>query len=89
MAASLRSALHLYVFGMLGIFLLAVPWTAIWDRATLAMAPTWVGAWVRSGWFRGGVSALGLLDLAVAAREGRLLWRSLAPDPDPDGPPAA
>ena len=77
MADSLRTALRLYVFGVIGIFLLVAPWTPVWDQATLALAPSELGGWVRSGWLRGIVSGLGTLDLIVAAAEAGLLWRPL------------
>jgi hypothetical protein len=62
----LRVALRLYVFGVLGLFLLVSPWTAVWQRATMALLPTALAEVVRSGWLRGMVSAIGVLDLIVA-----------------------
>lgn len=62
---------------MLGLFLLVAPWTPIWTRATIALAPTAAGPWVASGWLRGLVSGLGALDLAVALQVLRELWREM------------
>src|SRR5262245_43107517 len=43
LAARIRTALLAYVFGVLGAFLLAVPWSPLWDYATLAVAQYTVG----------------------------------------------
>jgi len=84
----IRSALALYAFAALGIFLLVAPWTPIWTRATIALAPTPAGAWVTSGWLRGLVSGLGALDLVVALQVLRELWRAMHPaSAEPGGPP--
>ena len=75
--ARIRTALVLYLFGALGLFLLAVPWTSVWDDVTAALLPQAIGDWVGSGWARGAVSGLGALDLVAAVREARSLWRGL------------
>jgi hypothetical protein len=72
----IRTALVLYAFGALGLFLLAVPWTPIWDQVVGALLPQGLGDGVRSGWVRGAVSGLGVLDLVTAAKEARSLWRA-------------
>jgi len=72
----LQIAINLYTFSVLGIFLAAVPWTPMWEQATLAFGSDVLCAWVRSGWARGAVSGLGALDLLVAAQEACVLWRS-------------
>jgi hypothetical protein len=77
--ARIRAALVLYVFGVLGLFLLAVPWTSIWDDVTAVLLPTALGDWAGTGWARGAVSGLGTLDLVAAASEARTLWRGLRP----------
>ncbi len=76
MTDGLNHAVRLYTFAMLGMFLLVTPWTPIWDRATLSLLPAAAGAWARSGWVRGSVSGLGVLDLVAAATEAGWLWRS-------------
>lgn len=77
MAARIRTALTLYVFGVLGAFLLAVPWSPLWDYATLSVAQYAVGPWVRNGWAKGLVSGVGALDLWVALQEAGILWEGL------------
>ena len=77
MAARIRTVLLAYVFGVLGAFLLAVPWSPLWDYATLSVAQYAVGPWVRSGWVKGAVSGLGALDLFVALQEAGIFWLSL------------
>jgi len=77
LAERLHTALRLYLFALLGLFLLVVPWTPIWDQATLPWIPARIGLWLRSGWVRGLVSGLGALDLLVAAREAGGLWKLL------------
>jgi len=65
----LKSAVVLYVFFVLGMFLLFVPWTPIWDRAVVSIAPSRAMQVLSSGWVRGAVSGLGLLDLVLAVQE--------------------
>ena len=77
--ARIRTALLAYVFGVLGAFLLAAPWSPLWDYATLSVAQYAFGPWVRSGWVRGAVSGLGALDLLTATREAGALLRSVTP----------
>lgn len=69
MQPRVRAAVSLYVFATLGVFLLAAPWSAIWDFATSFLLPTSLGGWIRSGWARGAVSGLGALDLLAAIQE--------------------
>lgn len=66
-----------YVFTGLGVFLLAAPWSPVWEAATMAIAPTPAGEFARSGGVRGIVSGLGALNLWVAIERGALLWRSV------------
>jgi hypothetical protein len=75
----IRSALILYAFSVLGLFLLVAPWTPIWSRAAVLLLPTPAGAWVMSGWARGVVSGLGAIDLMVALQVARELWRQMNP----------
>jgi len=84
--ARIRTALLAYVFGVLGAFLLAAPWSPLWDFATLSVAQYALGPWVRSGWVRGAVSGLGALDLWVALQEAGILWQSLRGGGLPPGP---
>jgi hypothetical protein len=73
----IEAALTLYAFGVLGVFLLAVPWTPVWDHLALGLLPKAFGSWVRSGWTRGAISGLGALDLIAAARDAASVWRAV------------
>ncbi len=62
----LKSSVTLYIFLVLGVFLAVAPWTPVWYEATVLLLPTRFGAPAQSGWVRGLVSAIGVLDLLVA-----------------------
>lgn len=64
---TLKNSIALYVFLVLGIFLAVAPWTPVWYEATVLLLPTRFGAPAQNGWIRGLVSAVGILDLIVAA----------------------
>jgi hypothetical protein len=72
-ASRLQTAFFVYVFAALGVFLVAVPWSPLWEASTAAYLPTAAGAWLRSGFVRGLVSGLGALNLAAAWSEARAL----------------
>jgi hypothetical protein len=75
LGSTLRAALHAYVFGLVGVFLLAAPWSPLWENVALALSPTdWAGI-ARAGWLRGLVSGLGALNLWIALGAGADLWR--------------
>jgi hypothetical protein len=75
LTSRLRTAFFVYLFAALGVFLFVVPWSPVWQSATLGYLPTAAGPWVRSGFVRGLVSGLGALNLAAAWSEARaLLW---------------
>jgi hypothetical protein len=74
----IRTALTLYAFAVLGLFLAVAPWTPIWTRAAILLIPTPLGVWVLSGWVRGIVSGLGVLDLFVALQVARELWDQMS-----------
>lgn len=76
LATEVRTALRLYCFSMLGLFLLLVPWSALWDQVVLLLMPGETAFWLRSGWVRGAVSSLGILDLVVAYRDTGRLYRA-------------
>lgn len=74
MDPKLRSALTAYVFGVLGVFLVLAPWSALYRQVLIwAEVSSTVGTVLAGGWFRGAISGIGLLDLAVAVREARRL----------------
>jgi hypothetical protein len=71
----LRTAFLVYAFAALGVFLIAVPWSPVWETSTAGYLPTLAGPWLRSGFVRGLVSGLGALNLVAAWSEARsLLW---------------
>jgi hypothetical protein len=72
----LQSAIHVYVFAALGVFLIVVPWSTAWDNATALYLSTWAGSWPRSGFVRGLVSGLGGLDLLAAWGEARAVLQA-------------
>jgi hypothetical protein len=72
----LQSALHVYVFAALGVFLIVVPWSTAWDNATAPYLSTWAGSWPRSGFVRGLISGIGGLDLLAAWGEARAVLQS-------------
>ena len=86
MESRIRTALLLYAFGVIGLFLLVTPWTAVWSQAIVGLLPTKIGPWVLSGWVRGIVSGLGALNLVVASQVAVELWREMrAGESSPDG----
>jgi hypothetical protein len=71
----LQTAFLVYVFAALGVFLVVAPWSPIWEASTAGYLPTAAGPWLRSGFVRGLVSGMGVLNLAAAWSEARtLLW---------------
>jgi hypothetical protein len=65
--------MQVYLFAVLGVFLVAIPWTEVWDQAVAALGTTAIAAGLEAGWVRGLVSGVGALDLILAARDGRAL----------------
>lgn len=75
----IRGAMWVYAFGVLGIFLVAAPWTPVWDQAFFVLLPVPAGGWIGSGWARGAISGLGLLNLMTAGRDAGVWWREGQP----------
>jgi hypothetical protein len=69
----LSQATRLYFFFIFGAFLLVSPWSLIWDHMVVSLSPSGGAGVLRSGWVRGGVSGLGLLDLLLAVRQATRL----------------
>ena len=76
----ITAAMSLYAFGTLGVFLLTAPWTPIWDQVARGLLPEAVGQWLSTGWARGVVSGLGILNLVTAARDAGAWWRATRPE---------
>jgi hypothetical protein len=83
----LQTAIHVYLFAALGLFLIAVPWSPVWDTATVAYLPMAAGWWLRSGFVRGLVVGLGALNLIAAVGEARDLLRLLRGEAPAGSPP--
>ena len=66
MDSRIKTTLGVYVFLVTGVFLATVPWTPVWPRVIDALLPLPWSSWLNAAWFRGGVTALGLLDLMMA-----------------------
>jgi len=77
--ARIRAVLWVYAFGVLGIFLVAAPWTPVWDQAAFVLLPVPAVGWIGSGWARGAISGLGLLNLMTAGRDAGAWWRERRP----------
>jgi hypothetical protein len=73
----IRTALWLYAFGAIGLFLLVAPWTAVWTQAMAGLLPTPLGRVALRGPIRGVVSGLGALDLLVAIQFALELWERM------------
>lgn len=79
MRSRLQTAFLVYLFAALGVFLVVAPWSPLWEASTAGYLPTPLGPWLRSGFVRGLISGLGLLNLSAAWSEARaLLWPSSA-----------
>lgn len=59
-----------------GVFLLLAPWSLLWVHSYFAQVPA-VREFLLSGYVRGGVSAIGLLMLAVATVDFNAFCRTL------------
>jgi hypothetical protein len=69
-----RSILLVYIYSVLGVFLVIAPWTPVWEQASHGLLPQAAHVLALSGWVRGLVSGLGAADLVVAARlAGRMM----------------
>ena len=77
MTDRIRPVLAVYVFGVLGVFLVWAPWTEVWDEGTRFLLPTSAALVARSGFARGAVTGIGVLDLAVAFSEAAAFWRAV------------
>lgn len=74
MSRVLAASFAAYAYLALGVFLAVTPWTPLWELATEPSVLEPVRGWLQAGWMRGGVSALGALNLWAAVRECRRVW---------------
>jgi len=61
---------------LVGIVLVMVPWTALWDSNYLLQPYPSLRTWVLSGYVRGTVSGLGLVNIVLALDEAHQHLRS-------------
>lgn len=80
----LRQLLFIAYLVEAGLVLLIVPWSGLWERnAFLDMAATWVVDVVRTGWFRGAISGVGLMLVGAGLAEAVSIR---TPSPSPPSP---
>lgn len=65
----------------LGVFLLLLPWVALWERNFFARNYVWISTVARNYFFRGAVSGLGLVDIFLAFNEAWRLRRAIGLEP--------
>ena len=56
---------------LVGVILVVAPWTAVWEANYLLNAHPLLRAFVLSAFTRGGVTGLGLVNIAIALWEAR------------------
>lgn len=89
MESRIRNALLLYSYALLGIFLVVVPWTPVWEEAIRVLARGRFASWLAGGGVRGTASALGVLDLVVAGQFARAVWGGVPKKKAAPGTPPA
>jgi len=65
----LRFFLYLLYYFEVGLFLIVAPWAEGWDRQVALLSAPGLTPWLRSGYMRGGVSAVGLIHLVWGVLE--------------------
>lgn len=65
----MRRLFQIVFFFEVGFVLALVPWSAYWDRNYFADTLPWLGAIITNDFVRGGVTGLGLVNLAIGAME--------------------
>ncbi|MEP7272928.1 MAG: hypothetical protein ABI882_15610 [Acidobacteriota bacterium] len=76
MPAKLTVIVYILICFEVGILLMILPWTPYWDDnfflyfLTGKMHAAWLGELVQSGYTRGAVTALGVINLAAGVWEG-------------------
>jgi hypothetical protein len=65
----MRRLLQIVFFFEVGFVLKLVPWSAYWDRNYFADSLPWLRVIITNDFVRGGVTGLGLVNLAVGAME--------------------
>ena len=65
----MRRLLQIVFFFEVGFVLALVPWSGYWDRNYFADSLPWLRAIITNDFVRGGVTGLGLVNLAAGAME--------------------
>ena len=65
----MRRLLQIVFFFEVGFVLALVPWSTYWDRNYFADTLPWLRAVITNDFVRGGVTGLGLVNLAVGVLE--------------------
>ena len=71
----LAVALILFCFEI-GLFLIFVPWSQLWEHNVLLAYSLPLRGLLLNNFFRGAVSGLGLIDLALGCSELGRFWKS-------------
>ena len=61
----------------IGLFLVFVPWSALWENNVLLAHSLHLRSLVLNNFFRGAVSGLGVIDLALGLSELGRFWKSI------------
>jgi len=59
-----------------GLLLVVIPWSSFWERNVFFDISPWLHAFMRNRYLRGGVTGLGLVNLALAIAELADAWRT-------------
>jgi len=76
MSRLLAAAFILFCFEI-GLFLVFVPWSALWEHNVLLVYSFYLRGVLLNNFVRGAVSGLGLVDLALGLSELGRFWKSL------------
>jgi hypothetical protein len=61
----------------IGLFLVFVPWSALWENNVLLSHSLHLRSLVLNNFFRGAVSGLGVIDLVLGLSELGRVWKSI------------
>jgi hypothetical protein len=62
-------------FVEVGLLLVVIPWSSFWERNIFFDLSPWLHAFMRNRYLRGGVTGLGIVNLALAIAELADVWR--------------
>jgi hypothetical protein len=58
-----------------GLLLVVIPWSNFWERNVFFDLSPWLHTFMRNRYLRGGVTGLGVVNLALAIAEVAEAWR--------------